>query len=75
MPWYEILGETAKKGRVCADGWHPFRGPSDFDHFKIILPGAAVRTGPVDGYVYPPCSGSESFLGQAFFLVVNEAAE
>src|SRR5699024_1017796 len=45
------------------------------DPFEVFLRRAAVRAGPVIRQILPFGAGWNVFLGQAFFLVVLEAAD
>ena len=47
----------------------------DFHHVEVGLGHAAIRAGPVGRDVSPACAGGYALIGQALFLVVDEAAD
>jgi hypothetical protein len=58
--------ESSKKTAV--------RQISDFDHFKVFLGRAALRTHPVFRYVLPPGAGRKALIREAVSFAVDESA-
>src|SRR6266404_6108514 len=48
---------------------------SDFDHFEVLLPGAAFRTSPVHRDILPTRPGRDPLLWEACRFVIDEAAD
>jgi hypothetical protein len=58
--------ESSKKTAVCQI--------SDFDHFKVFLGRAALRTDPVCRYVFPPGPGWKALVRETVSFAVDESA-
>jgi len=58
--------ESSKETAVCQI--------SDFDHFKVFLGRAALRTHPVFRYVLPPGPGWEALIRETVSFAVDESA-
>lgn len=59
--------------RVPCRVWTVIRSV-DLDHVEIVLAHAAVRTGPVLGYIRPARARRDAFVGQAIDFAVQESA-
>lgn len=59
---------------TAAGAYVPGLASLDFDQFEIIFGGAAIATLPTGWYILPARARRDSLFGQAFCLVVYEAA-
>ena len=48
---------------------------SDGHHFKVFLPGAALRTGPVHGHLFPACASGNALIRQTRRFVIDPSAD